>query len=87
MSKARKRLEKLIRKADTGQGDVTWDELESALENLGFKGEGGGSHHCFFHSATKLTISGVAKPHPDKHVKRHICKLVVEHLRDAGMCD
>lgn len=82
MSRLAKALEKL--RAKPTPPDITWDELKSILERLGYKLlNGSGSRRKFHHKDKDLLII-CHEPHPGPNVDRGCIADVAEHLEMNG---
>ena len=76
--------EKLIKKFTTvpGRSDLTFDELETLLESLGYKKiEGSGSRVKFFNEAIRDLIL-LHKPHPGNILNKATVKDVQKKLKN-----
>lgn len=64
--------------------DITWKELQAALEGLGYQQiKGSGSRRKFFHKEKKALII-CHEPHPRPTVDKGCVVSVAEHLRAYG---
>lgn len=79
MAKHRKALERLCRTPPAA--DITWNELKSVLEHLGYTMlKGGGSRRKFYH-AEKNALIICHEPHPSPEVDKGCITDVTEHLK------
>lgn len=84
MSKQSKTKEKLLSKQQAP--DVTWKELKSFLERLGYtmlKSKGGSSRK-FYHKE-KDALFCCHQPHPSPCVDKGCIADIVEHLKDNDL--
>jgi len=86
MSRYQKALEKLT--AVPPRPNLSWDELVSLLEHLGYRalkpGKTGGSRRKFYNAKCDALIC-CHEPHPSPNVDRNCIRDVVEHLRENGL--
>lgn len=83
MSRHDKALDKL--RASPPASDITWAELKSVLEHLGYKMlKGSGSRRKFYHEEKNALII-CHQPHPSPTVDKGCVVDVVEHLKLNGM--
>lgn len=78
------RIEKLIKKFTTvpARSDLTFDELETLLENLGYnKVEGSGSRVKFFNETIRDLIL-LHKPHPGNIINKATVRDVQKKLKN-----
>lgn len=65
--------------------DIRWDDLVSALRNLGFQLlKNSGSRRKFFHPVTSTLII-CHQPHPEPNVPKYMIQEVIEKLRADGL--
>jgi len=79
--------EKLIQRFLSKPVDITWSELKSLLEGLGYSlgsgGKSGGSRVKFLHPEHPPVI--LHKPHPTPVLKRYQVEQIVEFLKKEGL--
>ena len=80
------RKEKLIKRLKSNPKDFTFDEMQNALESLGFeksdKGRTSGSRVKFLKGNTPIILH---KPHPRKELLEYQIKQVLEILEKDGL--
>jgi hypothetical protein len=82
MSRRRKALERIG--ATPPPSDLTWKELRSTLERLGYEMlSGSGARRKFWHEGRKALII-CHEPHPDPHVDKACITEIREHLTQYG---
>ena len=78
--------EKLIRRLKSNPKDFTFDEMQTALESLGFEmssgGKTGGSRIKFMKGNTAISLH---KPHPRKELLEYQIKQVLEILEKGNV--
>jgi len=84
MSKHRKLREKLL--ADSIPSNVTWDEMRSYLEHIGYKllKSRGGSSRKFYHKE-KDALFCCHQPHQPACVDKGCLGDLIEHLKINGL--
>ena len=81
------RKEKLVARLLNRNRNLTWDELSTLLQYLGYreakKGKTGGSRRRFVHeSGSVITLH---KPHPQNIIKQYAIDQVIEILHKEGL--
>ena len=78
--------EKLIERLKSNPKDLTFDEMRTVLESLGFKmynkGKTSGSRVKFLKGNIPITLH---KPHPQKELKEYVIKEIVEILKEGDL--
>lgn len=78
--------EKLLNKLREKPKDLTWKELTSALDHLGYREiQGDGSRVKFVNDAHNKHVLIAHKPHPGNVVKEYCVKYVVNQLTEIGL--
>ena len=78
--------EKLIERLQSIPKDFTFDEMQTALESIGFKlsnkGKTSGSRVQFSNGSIKIILH---KPHPQKELNEYTIKEIVEKLKKENL--
>lgn len=70
--------QKIIDKFKSNPKDLTWDELTSMLNHLGYQeqktGKTGGSRRRYLHENPDLPPISLHEPHPSKIIKSYVIR-------------
>lgn len=76
--------EKLLNRFLTVPGDLTWNELVSVLNHIGYhqisNGMTGGSRRRFINVFGKVIL--IHEPHPTKILKKYVIRLIIEQCKE-----